>query len=136
MACPKDDERPRTMLAGRRPEKLHFIASRDDSLSCRRWRKRDGYRFAAWAKIDSVDMQNPSLDQAPLPLQGDALAAVFVTAFRALPESTQQAIREQLLQDEISDAMACALASEATLAKYWDTLEEDAAWAYLSEATS
>ena len=34
----------------------------------------------------------------------------------------------------VSEAMACALASEATLAKYWDTPEEDAAWADLSGA--
>jgi hypothetical protein len=79
-----------------------------------------------------MDIQSPSLDQAPQPFQGDALAVVFVTAFRALPEATRQAIWEQLLREEISDAMACALASEATLAKYWDTPEEDAAWAYLS----
>ena len=35
----------------------------------------------------------------------------------------------------VSDAMASALASEATLAKYWDTPEEDAAWADLLEET-
>ncbi len=35
----------------------------------------------------------------------------------------------------VSEAMTCALASEPTLAKYWDNPEEDAAWADLLEAT-
>jgi hypothetical protein len=44
-------------------------------------------------------------------------------------------ILETSLPNEVSDAMASAMASEAVLAKYWNTPEEDAAWADILEET-
>jgi hypothetical protein len=41
-----------------------------------------------------------------------------------------------ILREQLTEERAMMLASTQSLAKYWDTPEEDEAWAYLQKATS
>jgi hypothetical protein len=60
------------------------------------------------------------------------IASLADRLIRLTPE--QLTLVSRYIDSLESEAMACALASEATLAKYWDTPEEDAAWGDLLEA--
>jgi hypothetical protein len=50
--------------------------------------------------------------------------------------SNNEQAATHILQEQLTEERAMMLASIQSLAKYWDTPEEDEAWAYLQKATS
>jgi len=55
--------------------------------------------------------------------------------FDTLQDLIRELLRERLFENEAVGGIYTSLASEKTLAKLWNTKEEDKAWAHLQKAT-
>jgi hypothetical protein len=62
------------------------------------------------------------------------ISTLTVAEFEVLIARTVQRVLKE--REAAEDALACAFASEAVLARDWNSPEEDEAWADLQRATS